>query len=351
LRASSQSTRASDLYQRVFDHLARGELAPTVFRDLLPGFLQGRGPAYTSRMADVSSRFFSALVEINAAASHALADLMRPEDGEPALGAPPEFDSSDPIRWYQQLVEYAGELNARAVQDHQVLLERVAQGEISPAQVRDASSAYLQQRLPEQINELGALFFELLNGLNDLRVEYEEDFLSGVLASATTPGQASPPALDVVAPLGGSVSTSLQLTNTRSRAALVHCHVTDVRRADGVGPAFSPRVLVAPDGLEIPPGGEGTLVLSWHLDDADWEPEVLYTGSVRIEREGEPRLEIPLRMRATPAAPATKRKAAKSGGTAKRKPTQRKAAKSGGTAKRKPTQRKATKGKPTRRPS
>lgn len=326
LRAANQSTRASDLYQKVFDCLARGELAPTVFRDMLPSFIQTRGPAYTNKLAETTSRFFSSIVELNATASHELVKLVLPGESSTGPDAPPDFDPSNPIRWYQQLTEYAGELNAKAIANHRTLLERVAAGEVSPDQVRQASSEYLDRRLPEQINQLGGLYFELLNGLNDLRVGYEEDFLSVVLATAKRPGQDSPPALDVVAPLGTATSTSLQLTNTRSRAAVVHCTVTDVRRADGVSPAFPPNVTVAPDGLEIPPEGEAMLVLTWRLDEGDYEPDVSYVGSVNIERDGEPRVEIPLRIRATPAtraaAPARKRTASKRR-TTKRKATKR----------------------------
>jgi hypothetical protein len=317
LRAASQSTRASQLYQEVFDGLARGELPPTVFREVLPDFTQTRGPLYTTRLAETTSRFFASLIELNAAASHDLLTLLLPEEDATDPEPPPAFDPANPIVWYQQLTAHAASLNRGALARYQTLLERVAAGDLPPARVQEVASEYLERRLPDQINGLGALFFDLLNGLNDLRVEYEEDYLTGVLGRAVRPGQQAPPALDVVAPLGGTASTSLQLTNTRAVPALVHCEVTDVRRADGVGPAFDPPVSITPGVLEIPPEGNGVLSLTWELREAEYEPDALYVGAVRIDREGEPRLEIPLRIRATapepPVEPAPARAPGKRG--------------------------------------
>jgi hypothetical protein len=146
------------------------------------------------------------------------------------------------------------------------------------------------------------LYFDLLNQLGRLRSEYEEDFLETVLARAKRPGQESPPAIDLTVPLGGSTSASLLLTNTRSGPALVRCTVTEVRRADGVGPAFPPDLSVAPDDLRIPPHGEALLTLSLRADEGDYDLGELYVGSVRIDRDGEHPLEIPLRINAVSPA-------------------------------------------------
>ncbi len=187
---------------------------------------------------------------------------------------------------------------------YQSLLERVAAGEMAPNRIQEASSDYLSQRLPEHLRRLSRLYFELLNGLNDLRAGYEEEFLAGVLATAHAPDQETPAALNLAGPIGGTTSASLSLTNTKSQPASIHCSVTDVRRADGVGPAFAPKVIVAPEVLELRPGEEASVVLSLHLAEGDYEPDRLYVGAVHIARRGEPRVEMPLRITATPAAPA-----------------------------------------------
>ena len=54
-------------------------------------------------------------------------------------------------------------------------------------------------------------------------------------------------------PIGASASAIVSLENTRSERAVIRCMVTDVRRADGVGPAFVPDVVFDPDSLMLDP--------------------------------------------------------------------------------------------------
>ena len=75
--------------------------------------------------------------------------------------------------------------------------------------------------------------------------------------------------------------------------------MSEVRRADGVGPAFAADVGVEPDGLELEPEEEGLLVVTLRLDEETYEPDVLYVGTLQITGHGEPRLEVPLRITAT----------------------------------------------------
>ena len=327
LRAASRSTRSTELYQRVFDCLARGELAPTVFRDMTPAFIQTRGPAYSGELAQLTSRFFTAIVELNATASHDLSRAVLSEGAQDGPPAPPQLDATNPVLWYQQLTAYAGELNSRALASFRTLMGRVAAGELAPDKVLEASTEYVERRLPDQLAKLGELYFGLLTDLSELRSEYEEDLLERVLASAKRPGQDSPPALDFAVEPEGTASTSLLLTNTRPVAAVVHCAVTEVRRSDGIGPAFPPKMTVAPDGLQIPPHGEAALTLTLRAAEGEYEPGVTYVGAVRIERESEPRLDIPLRITAVSPAPAAtrpQRRATTTRKTSKRKSIKRK---------------------------
>jgi hypothetical protein len=83
----------------------------------------------------------------------------------------------------------------------------------------------------------------------------------------------------------------------------VRCHVSDVRRADGVDPAFAPDVTFSPEPLELGPGEEARLLLTLRLDEASFVPDAPYVATLHITGHGEPRLEVPLRITATePAA-------------------------------------------------
>jgi hypothetical protein len=244
-------------------------------------------------------QFFTGLVQNNTAYSQELADIFLPGiAADPPT--PPQFDATDPVRWYQELNEYTGQVGARALQEYQSFLEKVSDGEIEPGRIQEASSEYLERRLPEQLRSLGRLYFDLLNGLNDLRADYEEEYLTGILASADRSGE-QPFILDLVARLGESASASLSLGNTRDEPAIIYCTVTNVRRADGVGPAFTPDIFISPERLHLQPGEEAKVFLSLRLDEEGYEPGVAYVGALYVIGHGEPRFEVPLRILATPA--------------------------------------------------
>jgi hypothetical protein len=300
-RATGQSARTLELYQQVLACVSRGELSPTALQDLLPGFLQVRGTAYTNTLAELSSKFYGGLVQIGSAHSRELAELVVPGAPVPDV-PPPQFDSTDPAKWFHRLTEYAGQLNARAMKVYQAHLSRVAAGETTPEQLQRAMAEYLERRLPEHLRQAGQLYFDLLNDLNDVRAGYEEEYLRGVLAAAQGAARDNAFVMTLVAPLGGTASASLVVENTRQERAQIRCRVTDVRRADGVGPAFAPSITIAPENIEIGPGEEMSIRLAIRLDKADYEPNVLYVGELHVTGHGEPRLEVPLKITATEAA-------------------------------------------------
>jgi hypothetical protein len=287
------------LYQDVMDRITGGNLPPTVFQDMLTSFVQARGALYTDQLAELSMRFFGGLVQVSTAYSNELAELVLPGSPAPAP-LPPQYDPANPVKWYQELSYYTSQLSARAVEGYQTVLERVASGEVKPGRLQEVSSDYLERRLPEMLRRLSGLYFDLLNGLNDLRTNYEEEYLNGILAMANRASQEAEFAMNLIAPLGESASASLSLANTRAEPAVIRYTVSDVRRADGVGPAFAPKIIFRPASLELQPGQEASVTLSLQLDEGDYEPQVLYVGVLQIVRHGEPRLEVPLRISAGP---------------------------------------------------
>ena len=292
-RAAEQSATTLELYQQVTDSIVKGELAPTATQDMLGAFVQTRGTAYSDELAQLNVRFFSEMVRLGTSYGHELGHAL--VEDAPVPPAPPPFDASDPAGWFQQVGDYSRELTATVAATYQALVERAAAGELTPSQIQEAAAAYLGRRLPEYLSELGRLYFELLNGLTELRVKSEQEFLSGVIGRAD--GQ--PFELALTGPLGGSATASLSITNARDERARIRCDVGDVRRADGVGPAFAPDVTIEPEGLELAPEEEGQLVVTLRLGQESYEPGILYVGTLRIAGHGEPRLEIPLRITAS----------------------------------------------------
>ena len=143
--------------------------------------------------------------------------------------------------------------------------------------------------------------FDVLNGLNDLRTGYEEEFLTEVLAAVEGHGQGEPFVLNLTAASGETASASLALSNTKDEPTVIRCRTSEVRRADGVDPAFAPKITITPESLNLQPGEEASVTLSLKLDEGDFAVGVVYVGTLQITSHGEPSFEVPLRINATPA--------------------------------------------------
>ena len=281
LRAAQQTARTQSLYYLVLQRVSRGELSPATLRDALTAFAERRGGDYGTRVADASARFFSGLVQI-------------------AVGArtppPPPYDPADPYGWYQRLTAYAADLQQRSLDAYREQLERAARGDASAPVAEEYT-----RRAHEQVQALGRLYFELLEKTVEIGAAGEEEYLRTVLANA--PADRDTPVVELTAPLGASASAVVSLENTRTDRAVIRCLVTDVRRADGIGPSFVPKIVVDPDGLMLDPEQEGSVRLSLTLDAAIYTAGADYVGAVQVLRHGEPRLDLPLRIRAaTPVA-------------------------------------------------
>jgi hypothetical protein len=285
LRAAQQTARTQSLSYLVLQRVSRGELSPATLRDALTAFAERRGGDYGTRVANASARFFSGLVQI-------------------AVGArtppPPPYDPADPYGWYQRLTAYAADLQQRSLDAYREQLERAARGDGSASVAEEYT-----RRAHEQVEALGRLYFELLETIGAIGAAGEEEFLRNVLANA--PADRDAPVVELTAPLGASASAVVSLENTRTDPAVIRCLVTDVRRADGIGPSFVPKIVVDPDGLMLDPEQEGSVRLSLTLDAAIYTAGADYVGAVQVLRHGEPRLDLPLRIRAAapPAAEAS----------------------------------------------
>lgn len=285
LRASVHSARTLHLFEQVLGCLARRQLAPETLRETLTQVLQNRGAESTARAAELSARFFTGLA---ANAAYLPADA----------AAAPELDPLDPAGWFRKLGAYAVERNTRAVQEYQALLARLAAGEMKPNEIRQPMAAFYKSGVAGQLGQVARLWFELLGGLEDLSGQVAEEYLQAALAQAQPLGFDSG-VLDLAAPLGQTASTVMHIENTRDERAAVRCAAGDVRRADGVGAAFLPDVAVDPAELLLDRGAEAPVRLSLRLDEAVYEAGVPYIGALHILREGEPRLDVPLRITAS----------------------------------------------------
>jgi hypothetical protein len=291
LRAAQQSARALDLYYSVLHRVALGTLTPAAIRDALASVAETHGPSYAAKLGAVSARFFSALLQLTTGAAD----------------APPPFDPANPALWFAQLSEYAN-ANARgAVRRYERAVERVAVGEITSGELQAEIANEYARRGAEQMRALGTIYFDLLGNLSEIGAEFEHEYFRRLLSPAD-PAHGGVPAVALTGAIGDRSSAALTLENTRSERATIRCIARDVRRVDGVGPAFTPVIAIDPDAVALEPGQESEVRISLLLDGAVFAPGAVYVGALQILRAGEAPLDVPLRIVASisPNAPATR---------------------------------------------
>ena len=69
---------------------------------------------------------------------------------------------------------------------------------------------------------------------------------------------------------------------------------------DGIGAAFAPRIVILPEVLELDPEEEATISFSIQLDDEHFEMDTPYIGFLYVTGDGDLRVEMQLRIIATP---------------------------------------------------
>jgi hypothetical protein len=299
-RAAAQAATTLNLYQQALLLVSQGKLQPSAFQNELPAFIQSRGMDYANGLSELGAKFLSRLVEMSAA--HARRTSASDEESEPPV--PPNFDPAYPARWFEQYAEYAGKLNNRALKAYRTQLDQVAAGDASPAEVQQRTLNDLTHRMPELLQQMTQLYFDLLTGLGDMRSTYEQQYFSRVLALAQKPERAPGVSLQLSGPLGETAFVSLTVSNTTPDKVTVHFKHTDARRTDGVGPAFTPQLAVTPDVLELPAAAEHKILVSVRLLPEQFEEGHPYTCVLYIDGGSALRVEARLFIVATAAAHA-----------------------------------------------
>src|SRR5262249_6082181 len=165
--SASISSRILLLYQLVMERISQGKLPPTIFQEHFPSFAAAHGQEFANRFSELGSRFLTDFVHFGTRFSHRVSDSA--SNGVDRAIDPPQFDAANPGRWSEQLAEYAGQLNARAVKAYRTQLDRVAAGETTPSEVQQQTANQLADQVPGYMQMMTRLYFDLLNGINDVR--------------------------------------------------------------------------------------------------------------------------------------------------------------------------------------
>jgi hypothetical protein len=286
LRTTALAARTAHLYEQLLGCVARRQLAPGTLQSSLTRHVRANAEGCGERVTAAAARLLTGL---------ASCALLPAADDEPA----PAIDPSDVAASIERLREYAAQRNARAMDSWQSQLAEVAAGTLTPYRFGRAISRQHEQAIAGELSRLAGLWFEFLADVEEARARLADGYLLAELRHAAPIGFDAG-VVELAGPLDTTVTAVLSLENTRPERARVRCSVGDVRRADGVGPAFAPDIILMPPAAVLEQHDAMSLRLSLRLDPSVYEAGVPYIGALQLVQATEPVVDLPLRI--TPEA-------------------------------------------------
>jgi hypothetical protein len=309
--AGQMYARVLRRYDELLERVARRELQPEEIQKQFREYLQEQTATSTRELVELSVGLLAGLLHVEGKYREALLDGLIPPDGP--LPPPPSPSEIDLANWFQTLATYATEQSARGMKRHQMLVERVATGEISPSKVQDQGRRFLEQHAPQFLGEVMNLGLTFVDRLQRSSTSFAEGLYDRVLGpdTAASPPPEPPLLVDLCGPAGSTVSAEIVVENSRPESADVLC------RASG----FAPRAGGAPfaSGLEVTPGRftlapreQRDVTIRLPLEPSLFMPGADYVALVRISGAGEQEMLVQLMARAErhepPAPPRARRK-------------------------------------------
>jgi hypothetical protein len=281
-------------YDELLRRVAGGELKPEGVQKQFGEYLQEQAGTSTRELVELSVGLLAGLLHIEAKYREAMLDGLLPSEGP--VPPPPSPSSIDLTNWFQTLSKYAAEQSSRGVARHQQLVERVASGEITPAQMQEQNRRYLEAQAPQFVGEVMDLGLSFVGRLQQSSTNLTDGLYDRVLGpevdeSSAAPGP--PLVVDLRGASGSVITKEIVVENTRSAAADVVCRVSEFTPRAG-GESFGTDVEVVPSRFTLAPGEARDVTLSLPLDRHAFAPGVDYFAILRISGAGEREMMVQL---------------------------------------------------------
>jgi hypothetical protein len=145
----------------------------------------------------------------------------------------------DWAHWHEAFKNRVVDEHNEASAQYQVLLRKIAAGEITAEAMQEHLRRFVDQRTPDyarQAAELNTMFFDGLITLNQRSVDdlFKQLMSTGVSSAR----EAETLSLSLVGSSGTIVTGSLTVENLLAHRSQVSCSISEFRRTDGTGPAF-----------------------------------------------------------------------------------------------------------------
>jgi hypothetical protein len=281
LQASIHAARTTHRWQQVIGCVGRRQLAPDATRNTLSEVAAARGDHTATTSTVLIAQFLATLAEAS----------FLPQARE----IPPHYDPADPRIWIDAMRQHMLDRVALAIDEYRQGLARVASGEITPLELRRHIASSSNTRTADQLAHTARAWFELMRGIDQLVSDDANAALERVLRHVRPVGFDGD-VIELTGQIGDVASTNFMLENTRADRVTVRYVADEVRRADGVGPAFDPDITFTPSHLTLDAGAQASVDVAVHLDGSRYEAPMPYIGTLRITRDDQWRQDVPLQI-------------------------------------------------------
>ncbi len=282
-------------HRELLDRVANRTLDPDAVQRGFQAYLQQQAAASTRELVEASVGLLTGLLYIEARYREAMLDGLLP--AEDPIPPPPSPVSVDLSNWFQMLASYGAVQSARTVARQQKLVERIASGEVSVAQLDQRGRTYVSAHAPKfvaDVVELGLAFARqmqrssaaLADGLYDGVLGVDPDDMSADAALV----------MELQGASGATVEARVEVENSRDTVAEITCALLPfVSRATGAGVAAG---VVEPMRFVLAPQTSRELVVHVTLDPAVFSPGTDYFGMLRVSGAGDREMLVQLVVRA-----------------------------------------------------
>jgi hypothetical protein len=180
------------------------------------------------------------------------------------------------------------------------LFSKLAQPDVTTGARRRALTRLNLSDANHTLGSTATAWFSMLESVSSATLRTMNPALLAVLRS-TQPTGYDRNVIELAGPIASHATTQLEIENTLERSASLRCTCHEIRRADGIGPAFTPAITVTPAHQMLDAGAEGGVAISLWLDGAQFDAHATYVGAFSVESDGGTTLKIPLRVTTAPA--------------------------------------------------
>jgi hypothetical protein len=283
--------RYNELLNRVANHELPSDLVQRQYRD----YFQETAAGVTREMVELSIALLAGLLHVENRYRDALLDGFLPPAAPPP--PPPVPAGVDVTQWFGALNSYASEQSARGMSRLLQLMERIAAGSVSPADVQERGRRFLESQSPLFVGDVVELGMRFVEQLQHASNQLTDGLYDRVLGRDGAGAVAAPICVDLRARQGAVASASIVVENARPTAAEIVCKASPFAARSG-GEAFSAALDIVPARFSLQPGAQRDVDLNLTMDADRFAAGADYAATLCIAGAGERDLIVQLIARA-----------------------------------------------------